>query len=97
MELIFKLHFPLRATLVIVLLLLNVATASADQLSSKSDRELSTGKDRAEITKAPSNSAEPKGIASCAMHNNYNSFVAVHGQMLLGPDICLLNNQRKTI
>ena len=64
MKLFFKLHFPLRATLVIVLLLLNVATASADLLSSESDRELCTGEDCAEITKASSNPAELKGIAS---------------------------------
>ena len=64
MKLIFKLHFPLRTTLVIVLILLNVATASADQLSSESDEELCAGEDCADIAKASSDPALPKGIGS---------------------------------
>ena len=48
----------------IVLIFLNVATASADQLSSESDRELRTGEDRAHITKTSRDSALSKGKTS---------------------------------
>ena len=76
MKLIFKLRFPLRATLVIVLILLNVAMAGADQLSSESDEENCTGENCAYITKTSSDSALSKGIAS-KLHVNTGMYACM--------------------
>ena len=64
MKSIFKLQFPLRATLIIVLILLNVTTVSADYLSSESDEELCIGEDCDDITKTSSDTAVPQGSLS---------------------------------